>query len=67
MTASGRWRLTTENARHLQLAWSYSSGVLRGHEAAPLVVGDTMYVTTPFPNDLLAFDLSTNPPQLKWR
>jgi lanthanide-dependent methanol dehydrogenase len=43
---------------HLQLAWSFSTGVLRGHEAAPLVVGDTMYVVTPYPNILYALDLT---------
>jgi len=42
------------------------TGVLRGHEAAPLVVGDTMYVVTPFPNTLYAIDLSREG-ALKWR
>ena len=29
----------------------------RGHEAALLIVGDTMYVVTPYPNILYALDL----------
>ena len=37
---------------------SYSTGTLRGHEGQPLVVGDTLYVVTPYPNVLYAFDLS---------
>ena len=41
----------------LQVAWTFSTGVLRGHEGAPLVVGDMMYVHTPFPNMVYALDL----------
>jgi lanthanide-dependent methanol dehydrogenase len=59
--------ITVENVAQLRLAWSFSTGVLRGHEAAPLVVGSTMYVVTPFPNILLAFDLAASPPTLKWK
>ena len=35
-----------------QVAFTFFTGVERGHEAAPLVVGDTMYVVTPYPNRL---------------
>src|SRR5437773_12540286 len=41
-------QITTANARALHVAWTFSIGVLRGQEAAPLVVGSTMYVVTPF-------------------
>ena len=41
----------------LKVAWTFSTGVNRGQEAAPIVVGDTMYVVTPFPNILYALDL----------
>ena len=40
------------------MAWTFSTGVLRGHEGAPLVVGDMMYVHTPFPNIVYALDLN---------
>ena len=40
--------------------WSFSTGVLRGHEGGPLVIGDTMYVHTPFPNNVFALDLNDN-------
>jgi hypothetical protein len=36
-------QITTENVQGLNLAWSFSTGVLRGHEGQPLVIGDTMY------------------------
>src|SRR5690349_12802972 len=49
--------INTSNVKDLRLAWSFSTGLVRGHEAAPVVVGDTMYVVTPFPNNLYALDL----------
>ena len=64
---SGLTDITTENVADLQLAWSFSTGVLHGHEAAPLVVGETMYIVTPFPNYLYALDLRPGQPRLKWR
>jgi glucose dehydrogenase len=42
------------------------TGVKRGHEAAPLVVGDMMYVVTPLPNRLIAFDLKQPGAYVKW-
>src|SRR5688572_26007015 len=63
---SGLTEITAENVRRLELAWSFSTGVQRGHEAAPLVVGSTMYVVTPFPNLLHAFDLNRPGAPPKW-
>ena len=48
------------NVAQLRPAWSYETGVLRGHEEAPIVVGSTMYVVTPFPNELHALDLANH-------
>ncbi len=62
---SGLSQIDRSNVGQLQLEWSFSTGVLRGHEAAPLVVGDTMYVVTPFPNLLHALDL-TRSGEKKW-
>ncbi|MFL5615035.1 MAG: PQQ-dependent dehydrogenase, methanol/ethanol family [Gemmatimonadaceae bacterium] len=59
-------QITTATAKNLKLAWSFSTGELRGHEGAPLVVGNTMYLVTPFPNTAYAIDL-TKPPAVKWR
>jgi lanthanide-dependent methanol dehydrogenase len=63
---SGLDQITTANVAGLGLAWTFSTGVTRGHEAAPLVVGSTMYVVTPFPNILYALDLSKPGAPLKW-
>ena len=54
------------NVGDLQVAWTFSTGVLRGHEGSPLVVGDTMYVHTPFPNIVYALDLN-NDGAIKWK
>lgn len=51
--------ITSGNVSSLKLAWTFTTGILRGHEGAPLVVGDTMYFVTPFPNILYALDLAS--------
>jgi glucose dehydrogenase len=63
---SGLDQINTANAKDLKVAWTFSTGVNRGHEAAPLVVGDTMYVITPFPNILYALDLKKGG-EVKWK
>ncbi len=50
-------QITAQNVGKLQVAWTFSTGVLRGHEGAPLVIGDVMYVHAPFPNTVFALDL----------
>ncbi|MEJ2464994.1 MAG: methanol/ethanol family PQQ-dependent dehydrogenase [Candidatus Thiodiazotropha sp.] len=51
-------QINTSNVKDLRVAWSFSTGVLRGHEGGPLVIGDVMYVHTPFPNKVFALDLN---------
>ncbi len=51
-------QITPQNAHALHPVWTFSTGVLGGHEGQPLVVGGTMYVVTPWPNVLYAFDLT---------
>jgi PQQ-dependent dehydrogenase (methanol/ethanol family) len=63
---SGLDQINVGNAKQLKLSWKFSTGVFRGQEAAPLVIGDTMYVVTPFPNYLYALDLK-KPGTLKWK
>jgi alcohol dehydrogenase (cytochrome c) len=59
-------RINTENVAKLRIAWTFSDGTTGGHEAAPLVVGDTMYVVTPFPDVLYALDLTRAGEPIKW-
>ena len=58
-------KITTANVGKLQVAWTFSTGVLRGHEGSPLVVDGMMYVHTPFPNKVFALDVDTQ--KIKWK
>lgn len=58
-------QITKDNAAMLQPAWTFSTGVLRGHEGGPMVIGDTMYVHTPFPNKVFAITLKDQ--TIKWK
>jgi alcohol dehydrogenase (cytochrome c) len=59
-------QVNTSNVARLKVAWSFADGVPYGHEAAPLVVGDTMYLVTPYPNIAYALDLSKPGAPIKW-
>jgi glucose dehydrogenase len=50
--------INSETARNLKLAWTFSTGLTRGQEAIPLVLSNTMYIVTPWPNILYALDLT---------
>ncbi len=58
-------QITPSNVKSLVPAWTFSTGVLRGHEGGPLVIGDTMYFSTPFPNNVYALDLAHDA-KIKW-
>src|SRR5256885_16257346 len=60
-------QVTGANAGRLRPVWTFSTGVLGGHEGQPLVVNNTMYVVTPYPNVLYAFDLTREGYPLKWK
>ena len=64
---SGLTQINAQNARSLHPLWTFSTGVLTGHEGQPLVVGETMYVVTPWPNVLYAFDLRKEGYPLRWK
>ncbi len=51
-------QITTSNVGQLGVAWTMSTGTLRGHEGNPLVIGNVMYFHTSFPNKVYALDLS---------
>ena len=54
------------NVGRLKVAWTFADGIPYGHEAAPLVVGGTMYIVTPFPNIAYALDLTKPGLPVKW-
>ena len=51
-------QINRDNVGDLQVAWTFSTGVLRGHEGGPLVFGDTLYIHTPFPNKVFSINLT---------
>ena len=59
-------QITKDNVKDLKMAWSFSTGVLRGHEGNALVMDGTMYVHTAFPNIVFALDLN-NDGAIKWK
>jgi len=59
-------QITPENVKSLVPAWTFSTGVLRGHEGGPLIIGDVMYVHAPFPNTVYALDLN-NEAKILWK
>jgi PQQ-dependent dehydrogenase (methanol/ethanol family) len=79
---SGEWRLpagdyantrfspldqiTVGNVKTLKVATTMSVGIPHGFEGQPLVVGDTMYVVTPYPNNLIAINLADPGGPVRW-
>lgn len=59
-------QINASNVGKIQVAWTFSTGVLRGHEGGPLIIGDVMYVHTPFPNIVYALDLN-NEGRILWK
>jgi PQQ-dependent dehydrogenase (methanol/ethanol family) len=59
-------QINTQSAKNLKVKWVFSTGVDRGQEAAPIVIGSTMYIVTPYPNILYALDLNKNG-AMKWK
>jgi PQQ-dependent dehydrogenase (methanol/ethanol family) len=58
--------ITPQNAGSLKVAFTFSTGLTHGHEAAPLVVNNTMYIVTPWPNKLFALDLTKPGAPQRW-
>jgi PQQ-dependent dehydrogenase (methanol/ethanol family) len=63
---SGLAQITPANAAQLKLVLHYPTGQDRGQEAAPIVADSTMFVVSPFPNVVFAFDLTRPGFPLKW-
>ncbi|GLC23918.1 PQQ-dependent dehydrogenase, methanol/ethanol family [Roseisolibacter agri] len=63
---SGLAEISAASVKNLHVAWTWSTGNPYGHEGTPLVVGTTMYVVTPFPNELYALDVGAQG-AIKWK
>ena len=59
--------IDASNVKDLTVAFTFVTGPQRGHEAAPIVVGSTMYVVTPYPNVVYALDLTKPGANVRWK
>ena len=59
-------RINASNVHELQPVAAISTGVPHGHEGGPLIVNQTMYVVTPFPNKVMTLELKKHGTTLKW-
>lgn len=57
--------ITSSNVGSLVEEFAFPTGAVASHQGQPLVVGNTMYIVTPFPNKLIALDLA-NPGTRRW-
>ncbi|MEO6022681.1 MAG: methanol/ethanol family PQQ-dependent dehydrogenase [Burkholderiales bacterium] len=58
-------QINKANVKNMKVSWLFSTGVLRGHEGSPLVIGDMMYLHSAFPNKVFAIDLNTQ--KIVWK
>ena len=61
---SGLDQINLSNVQNLTMAWSMQLGILDAHEASPLVIGNTMYLASPY-GAVIALDATTGAE--KWR
>lgn len=59
-------QITTANVAALKPAWTYRTGMKGSFQASPIVLGDSMIITTPF-NDVVALDAATGAPRWRYR
>ena len=59
-------QINTSNVQNLHIVATTSTGIPHGHEGQPLVVNNTLYIVTPYPNNLIALDLTKPGFPQKW-
>src|SRR5438128_1879395 len=60
-------QINRANVKNLKASWTFSTGVLNGHEGNPLVIGGVMYVHSAFPNIVFALDLTKPGAPMIWK
>jgi PQQ-dependent dehydrogenase (methanol/ethanol family) len=59
-------KINTGNVQQLKVAWALQLGSVRSQESTPILVGDTLYVTSSFgPKNVFAVDAKTG--TVRWR
>jgi PQQ-dependent dehydrogenase (methanol/ethanol family) len=56
--------IDAQNAAKLNEVFSFTTGVEKGHEAAPIVAGGAIFLVTPYPNLVFALDFRG---KMKWK
>ncbi|TFH66783.1 MAG: hypothetical protein E4G90_01790, partial [Gemmatimonadales bacterium] len=59
--------ITPANVNRLTVKWTFGTGSLRGHEGNPLVIDGRLYLHTPHPTTVYAFDLDRPGDPPLWR
>jgi PQQ-dependent dehydrogenase (methanol/ethanol family) len=59
--------ITPANAGKLATAFTFNTRMTHGQESATLVVGNTLYFVTPYPNIVYALDLTRPGAPVKWQ
>ncbi len=59
-------QINTGNVQNLHVVATASTGIPHGHEGQPLVVNGTLYMVTPYPNNLIALDITKPGFPQKW-
>ena len=59
-------QINSKNVQNLHVVGTISTGIPHGHEGQPLVVGSTLYIVTPYPDNLIAIDLTKPGFPAKW-
>ena len=59
-------QINGSNVQQLHVVAIHNTGIPHGHEGQPLVVNGTLYMVTPFPNNLIAFDITKPGFPQKW-
>ena len=59
-------QINPRNAGKMHVAWTMSTGTLRGQEGQPLVIGNMMYFQSSYPNFVYAIDLD-KPGDMVWK
>jgi PQQ-dependent dehydrogenase (methanol/ethanol family) len=59
-------QINDSNVHNLRVVAIHNTGIAHGHEGQPLVVNGTLYMVTPFPNNLIARDITKPDFPQKW-
>src|SRR5881392_501017 len=60
-------QINRTTVKNLKASWTFSTGVLNGHEGNPLVINNVMYLHSAFPNIVFALDLTKPGAPMIWK